>query len=113
MSTDGSQPAHPQNDELADFRRGTNIRSYGIIKTIMGLRVVDKLPLRVRCECAITSCEEIIEISLRQRRDLRRNYPVGFIVAPQHTSARDNLLYKSDIYWVVEKPQYSEKVTDL
>ena len=67
-------------DQLATIRRASNIRSYGVIKSIMGSGIIDSLPLRVRCECALSTCEEIIEVSLHQRRELRRNYPRGFIV---------------------------------
>ncbi len=101
-------------DQLAAFKREGNILSYGVIKGIMGSDIVDSLPLRVRCECSIPLCEEIIEISLSQRRQLRRKYSSGFIVAPSHSnSPQDIVLLKTSEFSVVEKPGFSESVTDL
>ena len=102
------------NELLAVVRRGSNIRSYGVIKVIMGARVIDSLPLRVRCECSIPSCEEIIEIKLSKRREIRRNFPTGFIVAPMHSnSALEDILFQVNNFSVVNKPQFTEEVTDL
>lgn len=102
------------NDKLAAVRRTSNIRSYCVIRGIMGNGIVDSLPLRVRCECALSACEEIIEVILSQRRDLRRSYPRGFIVVSSHAnSSKDNILFKNDEFSVVEKDQFTEKVTDL
>lgn len=103
-----------QEDQLAVFRREGNILSYGVIKGIMGSGVVDALPLRVTCECSIPRCEEIIEVSLAKRRQLRRSYPRGFIVASFHAnSPEDILLLKTNEFSVVEKPGFSELVADL
>lgn len=102
------------DDQLAAIRRMSNISSYGVINGLMGRRIVDSLPLRVRCECALLACEEIIEIILSQRRDLRRSYPRGFIIVSSHAnSSKDNVLFKNDEFSVVEKDQFTEKVTDL
>jgi hypothetical protein len=101
-------------DQLAVIRRTSNIRSYGVIKGIMGSGIIDSLPLRVRCECALPACEEIIEVSLSQRRDLRRNYPRGFIVVSSHAdSSHDVLLFKDSKYNVIQKLQFTDMVTDL
>jgi len=109
-----SAPFNQQDNQLAAVRRASNIRSYGVIKGIMGNRVVDSLPLRVRCECAIPTCEEIIEVTLFNRRELRRNHPRGFIVVRLHAnSPQDTMLYENDDFSVVEKPQFTETVTDL
>ena len=106
-------PSLPQ-DGLADVRRGSNIRSYGVIKGIMGDRIVDTLPLRVRCECQIPMCEEIIEVNLAKRRELRRSYPRGFIVVPPHAStAPDSIVYSTEIYSVIEMAEFPQSVTDL
>lgn len=103
-----------QENQLAAFRREGNILSYGVIKGIMGSDIVDSFPLRVRCECSIPLCEEIIEISLSQRRQLRRKYSSGFIVAPSHANpSPDIVLLKTNEFSVVEKPGFSESVTDL
>lgn len=101
-------------DQLAAVRRASNIRSYGVIKGIMGSGIIDSLPLRVRCECALLTCEEIIEVTLSQRRDLRRNYPRGFILVKSHADPpQDVLLFENKEFSVVEKPQFTEAVTDL
>ena len=103
-----------QGDQLAARRRDNNIRSYGVIKVIMGSRVVDKLPLRIRCECSTPICEEIIEVTLAKRRELRRNYPTGFIVVPSHAvSSQDATLCKTKEFIVLEKTKFSQTVTDL
>jgi hypothetical protein len=103
-----------QGDQLAASRRDNNIRSYGIIKVIMGPRVVDTLPLRIRCECTTPVCEEIIEVTLTKRRELRRNYPTGFIVVPFHAvSSEDTTLCKTKEFIVLEKTEFSQIVTDL
>ena len=103
-----------QGDQLALSRRDSNIRSYGIITVIMGSRVVDSLPLRIRCECPTPICEEIIEVSLSERRDLRRNYPRGFIVVPSHaTPSEDTTLFKTKNFHVLQKQKFSQTVTDL
>ena len=115
MSIGGPQASsnHPE-DQLASIRRGSNIISYGVIKGIMGSGVVDSLPLRVRCECSIPICEDIIEVTLAQRRELRRNFPRGFIVVPAHVSSpQDITLFKTAHFCVVEKLQFTEVVTDL
>jgi hypothetical protein len=102
------------DDQLAAIRRQGNIRSYNAIIGIMGSSVVDSLPLRVRCECSVTACEEIIDVSLAQRRELRRDYPRGFIVVLPHAeAAQDVLLHQSDEFGVVEKPEFTEVVKDL
>ena len=103
-----------QENQLAVIRREINIRSYGSIKGIMGGGVIDSLPLRVRCECAVPLCEEIIEVSLSRRRELRRKYPRGFIVVLSHAnSAQDITLLKTDTFSVVEKLHVTEEVEDL
>lgn len=103
-----------QEGQLAAIRRASNIRSYGVIKGIMGNGVVDSLPLRVRCECAVSTCEDIIEVSLSARRGLRRNFPRGFIVVRSHTnSPEDTIMHQSDNFSVVEKADFTEAVTDL
>ncbi|GAC1370920.1 MAG: hypothetical protein NVSMB39_4270 [Candidatus Saccharimonadales bacterium] len=100
--------------QLAVTRRGINIHSYGIINTIMAKRVIDSLPLRLRCECPVPSCEEIIEIILAQRRELRRQYPRGFIVIASHAaSSQSKVIFKSDAYHVVEMAEFTQTVTDL
>jgi len=102
------------NEELAVIRRASNIFSYVVIKNIMGSQVLDLLPLRVRCECPLPGCEEIIELTLAQRRKLRRSYPKGFILLPAHqNSSLDIAVFESAPYNVVEKPQFTQKVTDL
>ena len=102
------------NNELAVARREGNIRSYGVIKGIMGSRVVDTLPLRVRCECGVSLCEEIIEVSLAKRRELRRSYPKGFIVVIAHVNLHeDSSLHDTDRFSVVVKPGFTYAVTDL
>ena len=107
-------PLSDQDDQLAVVRREINIRSYGVIKGIMGYSVIDSLPLRVRCECSIPLCEEVIEVSLAERRKLRRSYSRGFIVVLSHAnSVQDITLYKTDEFNVVEKLQFTESVTDL
>jgi hypothetical protein len=99
---------------LAVIRREINIRSYGIIKGIMGNRIVDTLPLRLRCECSVPVCEENIEVSLAQRRELRRNYPHGFIVIPLHTGTNQDItLCTTSDFKVVEKIDFLQVVTDL
>ena len=112
-----NQPPAPQtqeDDQLAVIRREINIRSYGIIKGIMGSRIVDSLPLRLRCECTVPICEENIEVSLAKRRELRRNYPHGFIVTPLHgKSAQDTILCKTNEFKVIEKHNFTDAVTDL
>ena len=115
MSTEEQRIAsNDHDDQLAVIRRTSNIRSYGVINGIMGSSVVDSLPLRVRCECGIAVCEEIIEVNLAKRRELRRNYPRGFIIVPTHLNyAQDVSLYCSDEICVVEKLKFSETVTDL
>ena len=100
--------------QLAVIRRTGNVSSYGVIKGIMGSQVVDSLPLRVRCECIIQTCEEIIEVSLGERRELRRAYPRGFITVTAHASAsEDNILCVAERYSVIAMPQFTESVTDL
>jgi len=102
------------DDQLAAIRRMSNISSYGVINGLMGSRIVDSLPLRVRCECDLLACEENIEIILSQRRELRRRYPRGFIVATAHmNSSQDTSLFVSEVYSVVEKARFTEEVTDL
>lgn len=103
-----------ESDQLASERRQSNIHSYGIIKGIMGSGVIDSLPLRVRCECSVPNCEDIIEVNLGKRRELRRNHPLGFILIPSHVnSPNDSLLSTSKLFCVVEKPGFTETVTDL
>jgi hypothetical protein len=103
-----------QDDQLAAIRRMSNIRSYGVIKGIMGSGVIDSLPLRVRCECGVPICEEIIEVNLANRREIRRNYPRGFIVVPSHAnSLQDITLHETKLLSVVEKVKFSEDVIDL
>jgi hypothetical protein len=105
---------HFGDGQLAAIRRASNVSSYGVIKGIMGSQVVDSLPLRVRCECIMQTCEEIIEVSLGERRELRRTYPKGFITVPPHASASDdNTLCVSERYSVIAMPQFTESVTDL
>ncbi len=107
-------PLSNQEGKLAVIRRQSNIRSYAVIKGIMGSGVIDSLPLRVRCECGLPICEEIIEVNLSERRQIRRNYPRGFIAVPSHVDyPHDVTLFKSDKLCVVEKLQFSEVVTDL
>lgn len=115
LSTGGQvAPLKDQEGLLAVLRRDGNIRSYGIIKRIMGAGIIDSLPLRVRCECSALSCEEIIEISLARRREIRRKFPRGFIVASLHTcSPNDVSLFNDDKLSILENPRYSEPVTDL
>lgn len=113
MSTAPDKPAKSDDKSLASDRRGGNIRSYGVIKMIMGTRVVDSLPLRVRCECSLPACEEIIEISLNERRELRRSFPSGFIVAPSHKGAKDATAYEAPRLNVVTKPNCLDEVVDL
>ena len=103
-----------QGEHLPVIRREINIHSYAIVRGIMGSGVVDSLPLRVRCECSIPLCEEIIEVSLAKRRELRRSYPRGFIVVPDHAnSLQDITLCQADAFSVVEKLEYTEEVEDL
>lgn len=110
------QPAllNDQEDRLPVIRREINIHSYAVVKGIMGSGVVDSLPLRVRCECSLPLCEEIIEVSLAKRRELRRSYSRGFIVVPDHTNSfQDTTLYQADAFSVVEKLEYTDEVEDL
>jgi len=103
-----------QEDQLAVVRRDSNIRSYRVIKGIMSSRVVESLPLRVRCECAIQRCEEIIEVILSKRRELRRHYPRGFIIVPSHVDAsQDIALCENADFCVIEKLKFTEAVKDL
>jgi hypothetical protein len=105
---------HFEDGQLAAIRRASNVSSYGVIKGIMGSQVVDSLPLRVRCECIMQTCEEIIEVSLGERRELRRKYPRGFITVIAHASAsEENLLFTAGMYSVIAMPQFTELVTDL
>jgi hypothetical protein len=103
-----------EDGQLATIRRASNISSYGVIKGIMGSRVVDTLPLRIRCECIMQTCEEIVEVNLGERRDLRRNYPRGFITVTAHnSSSHEDTLLATDLYCVVQMPQFPEVITDL
>ena len=111
---DQHEVVNQQDDHLASIRRESNIRSYSVIRGIMGSGVIDSLPLRVRCECGVLICEEIIEVSLDKRRELRRSYPRGFIVVNSHANSPiDPTVYQSDSLSVIEKLKYSDKVTDL
>lgn len=102
------------DEELSVTRRGINVRSYGVIKSIMGSRTIDSLPLRLRCECSVETCEEIIEITLAQRRDLRRRFASSFIVVVVHADINEGaIVYKADEYAVVEKPELTQTVVDL
>lgn len=103
-----------ESGQLATVRRASNIASYGVIRGIMGSNIVDSLPLRVRCECIMQTCEEIIEVNLGERRDLRRNYPKGFITVSAHaSSSEENILLEADQYSVIAMPQFPEVITDL
>ena len=103
-----------QDEQLAIIRRNINVHSYGVISGIMGARTVDTLPLRLRCECALPSCEDIIHVTLGQRRELRRAYPSGFIVVPSHADPEhDTIAHQADNYCVVEKPGVTQTVIDL
>ena len=102
------------DDQLAVTRRNINIHSYGVICTIMGKRTTDTLPLRLRCECPIPNCDEIIEIILSKRREVRREFPKGFIMVLAHAkSLRFKVLYTSSDYGVVEMHGFNQAVTDL
>jgi hypothetical protein len=102
------------DDQLAVTRRNINIHSYGVIRGIMGNRVIDTLPLRLRCECSVPSCEEIIEINLAERRELRREFPRGFIVINAHgRSSRDTTSYEKANYGVVKKRGFPQTVIDM
>ncbi len=105
---------HLPEDSLALSRRSGNIRSFGVISEIMGSGVIDTLPLRVRCECDVSACEEIIEVTLSKRRNLRRSFPRGFIVIPEHAK-RPNyvLLLKTGVLCVVENSEFTQTVQDL
>jgi hypothetical protein len=110
--------SHPPNENsrenLAVARRAGNIRSYVIIKEIMGSRVVDSLPLRVRCECSNGGCHEIIELSLAKRRELRNTYRQGFIVITAHVDQiSDSVFIEDHAFTVVGKPAYPDRISDL
>jgi hypothetical protein len=106
-------PKAPDN-ELAFARRVGNVRSYLVIKDIMGTSMTDSLPLRVRCECSKPGCQEVIELRLSKRRELRRSYPRGFIIVPAHsTTPPDVTSYATQELCVVEKLEFTEPVTDL
>jgi len=99
---------------LSLMRREINISSYAIIKEVMGNAVVDHLPLRVRCECARPLCEAIINVSLSKRRELRVNFPTGFIIAPSHGGNDQNTAVRRTAeYVVVQKAQVTEPVPDM
>lgn len=103
-----------KEDHLPVIRREINIHSYALVKGIMGSGVIDSLPLRVRCECSLPLCEEVIEVNLAKRRELRRSYPRGFIVVPDHTNSfQDITLCQADAFSVVEKLEYTDEVEDL
>jgi hypothetical protein len=90
------------------------VNSFGVIQGIMGARIVEALPLRLRCECAVPICEEIIEITLGKRRELRRKYAHGFIVVIAHaTSKLNGTLYRNARYSIVEKQGFTQTVVDL
>lgn len=114
MRAAGSIEADDKNGQLAVTRRNINIHSYGVISTIMGKRVIDALPLRLRCECCVPNCEAIIEILLAQRRELRRKYPRGFIVVSSHAdSTLNKIVHNTKDYGVVEMDGFTQAVTDL
>lgn len=115
MSTEKHASSNHPEDQLPAIRRESNIRSYGLIKELMGSGMVDSLPLRVRCECSIPTCEEIIEVSLAKRRELRRKYPRGFIVALSHAGSFEDVILctTEGEFSVVEKLQFTEAVADL
>jgi hypothetical protein len=107
-------PTNNPSQDLSVTRRNINVHSYGVIKIIMGNRIVDSLPLRLRCECSIPICEEIIEITLAERRDLRRKYASAFIVVIAHAPTVDSILsFQTTTYGVIEKAGYEEPVIDL
>lgn len=105
---------YDQENQLSVIRREINIHSYAAVKGIMGSGVIDSLPLRVRCECSLPLCEEVIEVSLAKRRELRRDYPRGFIVVPAHAnSSQDITLCRAGKYSVIEKLEFTEEAEDL
>ena len=113
-SSNQSSTQDNSSRNLAVIRRAGNIRSFIIIKTIMGSGVVDALPLRVRCECSKPGCEEIIELDLARRRELRRSFRQGFLVAPSHTDpTSDSILSQDATCNVVGKVDFPESVSDL
>lgn len=103
-----------RNSDLAITRRTGNIHSYAVIKGIMGSSLVESLPLRIRCECSLPECQEIIGLSLSQRRGLRTKFPKGFIVILSHAFCPPNTqVYASKGFGVVEKPEFTKAVVDL
>lgn len=110
-------PSSNQNyldNEYASARRSGNILSHVIIKGLMGPRMIDSLPLRIRCECSIPGCQEVIGLILSRRRKLRKEYPIGFIVVNSHAPCPpDVALYETEEYRVVEKLDYPDAVTDI
>jgi hypothetical protein len=113
MSLPVNPPLFGANGLLAVTRRNINIHSYGVISGIMGERIVEAMPLRLRCECPVPSCEEIIEVILATRRELRREFPTGFIVVQSHVGASAEYLYQSVNYCVVSISGYDATVVDL
>jgi len=115
MSAKQNNTSFPYRDnKLAGIRRAGNIHSYAVIKDIMGSQMIDSLPLRIRCECSILDCQEIVGLSLSRRRELRQKYPKGFIVILSHAYSPPNTkVYESQEFSVVERLEFNKAVVDI
>jgi hypothetical protein len=99
------EPINTHQDRARSMRE-INISSYRFIMNIMGTYTDESMPLRLRCECGRNGCNEIINVTLRQRRQTRETYPQGFIVLREHVQGSDSetVISNGPGFVVVEKP---------
>lgn len=54
------------------------------------------------CECESWQCRERLELTAVEAEALRERFPRGYVVAPDHVAAGEQVVYRSDRYVVVE-----------
>ena len=67
---------------------------------------------KIMCECAVSECEDMIEIPVQAYRTARAD-STRFIVKPDHViPATEQTVEKTDTYWLVDKIGEGAKVAD-
>lgn len=74
--------------------------------------VPDDNTLGFMCECAITECVEIVELSMAKYQ-VGRSDPAWFVVKPEHLiSGVEHLVQDHGTYWIIAKDGLGREVAE-
>jgi len=97
-------PSYDQDRAVA--KRNMNSESFRLVTSLLGKYMDGTLPLRLHCECGRVGCDDIINLTLEQRREALRMFQQDFIVVREHIDEvkGDKVLFNAANYVVVKKP---------